>query len=425
MIFVQRISNMRSFHLVIIVSVSSILISTSSYHALAIPYFSPQELYKLSDMVFYGQVLTKERGPGPDWYYYQVKVATYFKNPQTSDTVTVAGHKPGDPRAPYPQFEVGDNAIFYIRKTDGINTIYWNSQKAGNACDVHSFLGSAPSTEPRIGHVPSTHLYIEDTSGNMPYIPLTNHTAVIRDDDVWNNYPEVRTVSVGLSIQNEYEGKLVFNKTQNLEMQACSGPERIKWNFVPTQIENYVATVVDDKTKISMIFEAISNAYASNSQIILSPLKQFKSGIAEKDITCRQDFDLLIKIHDNSPACVKPQTAQKLVERGWGLLKEQMVWFEFDPFQCETTPWDEYWLKIHPHDIAPPPSRFIIYTFFKINVVNLLDARENYIPVGKPCGTLSDVTYYFLVLKSDSDKMTNLGYKILVTPLQQYTNQIR
>ena len=89
--------------------------------------------------------------------------------------------------------------------------------------------------------------------------------------------------------------------------------------------------------------------------ITLSPLKQFKSGIAEIDITCRQDFDLLIKIHDNSPACVKPQTAQKLVERGWGLLKEQMVWFEFDPFQCQTTPWDAYWLKIHPHDIAPLP----------------------------------------------------------------------
>ena len=76
-----------------------VLVVPSAENAKAIPYFSPQELYKLSDMVFYGQVLTKGPGPGPDYYYYQVQVITYFKNQQTSDTITVAGHKPGDSRA--------------------------------------------------------------------------------------------------------------------------------------------------------------------------------------------------------------------------------------------------------------------------------------------------------------------------------------
>src|SRR3989442_2946636 len=325
MIFVQRISNMRSFHLVIIVSVSSILISTSSYHALAIPYFSPQELYKLSDMVFYGQVLTKERGPGPDWYYYQVQVITYFKNQQTSDTITVAGHKPGDPRAPYPQFEVGDNAVFYIRKTDGINTIYWNSQKAGNACNVQSFLESSPiSTNPKTGPTPSTHIYIEDAKGIMPYIPLTNHTAVFHDDDVWNNYPESRTVPITLSIRDRYDGQQVFNQTQTLEMQACSGPGKVQWNFVPTQIEYYMATVTDDKSKISMRFNSIYNS-AAESQIILPPLKQFKSGVAPKEIKCNDNLQLIFKTEDNSPACVKTNVAFRLSALGWGYLPSPFI----------------------------------------------------------------------------------------------------
>src|SRR5712692_8051398 len=51
-----------------------------------------------------------------------------------------------------------------------------------------------------------------------------------------------------------------------------------------------------------------------------SPLKQFKSGIMIKDIKCKQGFVLAIKKSDNSPACVKPDTAQKLVERGWGTI---------------------------------------------------------------------------------------------------------
>ena len=49
-----------------------------------------------------------------------------------------------------------------------------------------------------------------------------------------------------------------------------------------------------------------------------TPLKQYQSGVAIKDISCNQDLQLVIKTEDGSPACVKPQTAKKLVERGWG-----------------------------------------------------------------------------------------------------------
>jgi hypothetical protein len=49
-----------------------------------------------------------------------------------------------------------------------------------------------------------------------------------------------------------------------------------------------------------------------------SPLKQFKSGIVANDVKCQQDLQLVIKSEDGSPVCVKSQTVQKLVERGWG-----------------------------------------------------------------------------------------------------------
>jgi len=55
----------------------------------------------------------------------------------------------------------------------------------------------------------------------------------------------------------------------------------------------------------------------SSSEPYVSPLKQFKSGIAAKGITCKSDFQLVIKFEDGSPACVKPETAQKLLSRGW------------------------------------------------------------------------------------------------------------
>ncbi len=47
------------------------------------------------------------------------------------------------------------------------------------------------------------------------------------------------------------------------------------------------------------------------------PLDQFWSGIASKDIQCKEELQLVIKSEDGSPACVKPDTAPKLIERGW------------------------------------------------------------------------------------------------------------
>jgi len=48
------------------------------------------------------------------------------------------------------------------------------------------------------------------------------------------------------------------------------------------------------------------------------PLKQIKSGVLLQYVKCKEGFELLFKEKTGSPACVRPQTAQKLVERGWG-----------------------------------------------------------------------------------------------------------
>ena len=46
-----------------------------------------------------------------------------------------------------------------------------------------------------------------------------------------------------------------------------------------------------------------------------APKKQMKRGIAVEDITCRQGLDLVIRTNE-SPACVKPETAKRMQELG-------------------------------------------------------------------------------------------------------------
>ena len=50
--------------------------------------------------------------------------------------------------------------------------------------------------------------------------------------------------------------------------------------------------------------------------IILSPLKQYKSGVPADEIQCKGNLVLLQK-HNGSPACVKPKSINALIFRGW------------------------------------------------------------------------------------------------------------
>lgn len=47
------------------------------------------------------------------------------------------------------------------------------------------------------------------------------------------------------------------------------------------------------------------------------PLQQLKKGTSPYDVKCNKDFVLILKQQNNSPACVKPTTAAKLIHRGW------------------------------------------------------------------------------------------------------------
>ncbi|MDE1828719.1 MAG: hypothetical protein KGI25_00190, partial [Thaumarchaeota archaeon] len=60
-----------------------------------------------------------------------------------------------------------------------------------------------------------------------------------------------------------------------------------------------------------------TNAFAQQGSVLLSPLKQIQSGILPQDVKCRVDFVLIINSESNIPACVRPTTEQKLLERGW------------------------------------------------------------------------------------------------------------
>jgi len=66
-----------------------------------------------------------------------------------------------------------------------------------------------------------------------------------------------------------------------------------------------------------VILDSNSVLESKNTKLNTSPLKQLKSGIPLKDVKCNQGFELIFKSNGGKPVCVKPETKQILIERGW------------------------------------------------------------------------------------------------------------
>lgn len=49
----------------------------------------------------------------------------------------------------------------------------------------------------------------------------------------------------------------------------------------------------------------------------IAPLQQHKIGVNPQSISCGAGLDLVVKSSSGQPACVKPETKQILIERGW------------------------------------------------------------------------------------------------------------
>lgn len=84
-------------------------------------------------------------------------------------------------------------------------------------------------------------------------------------------------------------------------------------------------SVDSDKVCVDKICYDISNnspySYTEDLTkyiIYHSPQKQLNQGTSAQSIICKNNLILILK-YDGSPACVKPETRSKLIERGWAM----------------------------------------------------------------------------------------------------------
>ncbi len=156
----------------------------------------------------------------------------------------------------------------------------------------------------------------------------------------------------------------------------------------------------------------IKDSASINAKNLSSPLKQLKLGILIQDIKCQEGL-ILVKKATNSVACVKPQTAQKLVERGWGYLirsdvQQNNSTGELVEAKTDKTIYqygDTIHLQISDTNYGPEKA---ISTF-----------KSNYAGIKGPCGT---EYFNFAFLKGDYTRIGN--YEELVNASNDTLNVV-
>ncbi|MBS3926926.1 MAG: hypothetical protein KGZ34_09610 [Nitrosarchaeum sp.] len=70
--------------------------------------------------------------------------------------------------------------------------------------------------------------------------------------------------------------------------------------------------------------------------LIMSPLKQFKSGVRIDQIQCNEGFVVALKSSNGNPSCVKRESLEKLRERGWTEPLGDVVFQRTNPIKSES-----------------------------------------------------------------------------------------
>ncbi len=336
--------------------ISLALSSGNSAHGIVIPE-STHDLLEKSATIFVGNItatktlqfeehstiVTSENGTDKtiiknytlNLDQYTVNVDKYLKNPQNSNKMTVM-----QPTVSITEevgglngFKTGDHVLFYVEKLDGNNTYSPESFALPTFCNGEDVLTQERPVEGSNFTVIQNGVKVD--FGNFTANKPIKFIAV---KDMGTLYGKSYDLKVALVRNSGGNTETVLDKEIHSSSKPCEWTATAEWEFTP-QEGRYEMGVVEKENGIvtgtsDTPFTVKSNMSNTDQ---MSPLEQFRMGVKLDKTQCPSGFQLVEKSSDNSPACVKPNTENILIERGWAkpiqitVLPEKYAQNETDP----------------------------------------------------------------------------------------------
>ncbi|MDE1827299.1 MAG: hypothetical protein KGH83_06890 [Thaumarchaeota archaeon] len=177
---------------------------------------------------------------------------------------------------------------------------------------------------------------------------------------------------------------------------------------------------------IVLVVSSINMAFAQDRimmgghtfKIALGPLEQFKSGTPSLDVKCNDGLQLILKAEDASPACVKPDTAQILIERGWAwnyanvVGKESISLSAYHGISNETfydngTVVSDFSIDVNINNFRPSNAPLVLQVYYNDGIL--------YKTVNVPSGMIQPDGFYGYHLIAVSDENHPVPFKVVAT----------
>jgi len=192
-----------------------------------------------------------------------------------------------------------------------------------------SFAEEDTSIPPLTRGMPGPTLRITDSHGNSLDHLFVNEKVWI-DFDISNGYDEEQILSYHLEITNS-QNELIHTESLLIPLLPYQTFDE-DFSWIPKDLGDHTVTakVFTNAVNSDWFFPFVSTtievflnqeSFAEKSQLYFSPKKQLELGIAPENVVCNDGLQLIFKSSNNSPACVKPETAEKLIERGWANIR--------------------------------------------------------------------------------------------------------
>jgi len=125
----------------------------------------------------------------------------------------------------------------------------------------------------------------------------------------------------GIIIVQEAGAEEETDEAMEEETDEAMEEETIQATDVPAVTDEAMEEETDEAMDDEMDASEKKGSNASAMGLSkMSPRAQMNQGVDSAEVKCRQGFDLVMKNSNGSAACVKSQSVEKLIQRGWASL---------------------------------------------------------------------------------------------------------
>lgn len=281
------------------------LIQTSSGLTLGM---SSEKILETQQLILLGTVDLVEARSGDTEY--TVTVLEYVKTPSgfnKVDTIHVVGCGEGQVGGCI-TFDKGQDVLFILNERNDTLLVSELSFVSPNPnCTIDDIF--------RYNDEKYGGLSVYQDSENNRY--LYTNQPITAQYYYFNKNLEATSVDVTITVIDDFPD-ILKEETIHLELDECQPNAKVEMEFV---IDSPGSFAVSAKVEGNGGGESFGGVKVID--YVAPPLKQSKSGIPFNEIQCKEGLELILKSSDGSPGCVKPETKQKLIERGWASTNTQ------------------------------------------------------------------------------------------------------